>query len=63
MSQMGGDLRAGLDCPADAAYLDGTLWVLPGLTGLESDVAKAKPYKALCVFDSWFCANSSAFAR
>lgn len=51
MSQMGGDLMPGLDCPADAAYLDGTQWVLPAERSLESNISKARPYRALCVYE------------
>ena len=52
MSQLGGDLKPGLDCPVGAAFLDGTLWNLPGGVGaINANVSQAKPYKAFCVFE------------
>ena len=48
MSQLGGDLKPGLDCPAEAAFLDGTLWVNTDEASgeLNADVSEARPYKA-----------------
>merc|ERR1719221_695960 len=53
MSQLGGDLKPGVDCPHGALYLDGTMWVnaAAGGTALESNVSKARAYKAICVFE------------
>lgn len=55
MSQLGGDMLPGVDCPSDASYLDGVLWLEQHTKGgdidMDSDVARARPYKAFCIFE------------
>lgn len=55
MSQLGGDIKPGIDCPSHATFVDGALWVeqhpeTPEVD-MDSDVAKARPYKAFCIFE------------
>ena len=48
MSQLGGDLKPGIDCPSHATYLNGVLWVEEpekGANALTSDVSRARSYK------------------
>ena len=65
MAQLSGALIPGVDCPTDAAYLNGTMWTYQqdaqGLRSrksaadaakvLRSDPTKATPFKAACVFE------------
>ena len=54
MSQLGGPLVRGVDCPADAEHLDGiaTFHLLATPDGLVSDVARARGMATACLFES-----------
>jgi len=54
MAQISGDMVAGLDCPADASFIEGSIWVLPvtGGAGVSADPKAAKSVKLACVFES-----------
>lgn len=55
MTQLTGDLKRGVDCPAHATYLPGTIWVklvsLLGSPALDSDTTKARAFDGLCIFE------------
>ncbi len=55
MSQLGGDIKVGLDCPSHATYLSGVLWFEEfekgGALDMASDVSRARPYRAFCLFE------------
>ena len=57
MSQLGSDLKRGLDCPKHASYLQGTIWEGPttllGTPYVKADLSEARHYDAFCVFEEY----------
>jgi hypothetical protein len=53
LTQLGGDLAPGVDCPAHATFLNGVLWLEEHASSgaMDSDVSRARPYRALCIFE------------
>ena len=55
MSQLGGDLKPGIDCPSHATFLNAPIWLWEhepgGAIDMDSDVGRARSYKAFCIFE------------